>query len=202
MEIGVIGGTFDPIHRGHLSIAEEARVRLNLAQVLFVPAGQPQLRTDTPVSPVEQRVQMVRLAITNEPCFKLSTVEIERSGPSYTVDTIAQLNKQVGAGDELFFIMGWDSLSQLPQWKEPSELIKLCQLVVVPRPGFPNPDLDSLSTAVPGLSRLVILLDRPRLDISASRIRDRVSRGLPVNHLVPDTVERYIRDQGLYLDRD
>ena len=202
MDIGVIGGTLDPIHRGHLSIAEEVRTRLNLAQVLFVPAGQPLLRTDTSLSPVEHRVQMVRLAIANEPYFKLSTVEVEQSGPSYTVDTMARLKKQVGAGDRLFFILGWDNLAQLPRWKEPSELIKLCQLVVVPRPGFPAPDLDSLSAVIPGLSQRVILVDKPWVDISASQIRDCVSRGLPINHLVPDTVERYIRDHGLYVARD
>ncbi len=122
MNTGVMGGTFDPIHIGHLVVAEEVRARLNLGVVLFVPAGQPWLRADSPVSVVEHRVQMVRLAIADKPYFKLSTMEIERAGPSYTVDTIAELQGQIDAGDELFFILGWDSLAQLPQWHEPSRL--------------------------------------------------------------------------------
>lgn len=199
MNIGVMGGTFDPIHRGHLVIAEEVRVRLNLAEILFVPAGQPCLRTNSPVSAVEHRVQMVRLAIADKACFKLSTVEVERAGPSYTVDTVAQLKRQLGARDGLFFILGWESLAQLPQWKEPSRLIKMCHLVVVPRPGFSAPDINSLEAAIPGLSQRIIQLDTSRIDISASQIRGHVSQGLPIHHLVPEPVERYIGEHKLYI---
>ncbi|GAH55909.1 unnamed protein product, partial [marine sediment metagenome] len=106
MNIGVLGGTFDPVHNGHLIVTEEVRARFNLAEVLFVPAGQPWLKKDSPISPPEHRVNMVRLAIADKPYFKLSTMEIERPGPSYTVDTIAELQAQLGAGDELFFILG------------------------------------------------------------------------------------------------
>ena len=202
MNIGVMGGTFDPIHQGHLAIAEEVRVRLNLAEVLFVPAGQPALKTNSSISAVEHRVQMVRLAIVDKAHFKLSTVEVERAGPSYTVDTVAQLKSQLGAGNELFFIQGWDSLAELPQWREPSRLIRMCKLVVVPRPGFPAPDISSLEAVIPGLSHDVIQLDTPRIDISASQIRSRVSQGLPIHHLVPEAVERYIREHGLYITKD
>lgn len=198
MNIGVLGGTFDPIHMGHLRVAEEAKDRLNLAEVLFVPAGLPWLRADSPVAAAEHRVHMVRLAIDDKPYFRLSMIEIERSGPSYAVDTVAELKGQLGAEDELFFILGWDSLVELPQWQEPSRLIKLCRLVAVPRVGCSAPDLDSLENDIPGLEDRVILLDKPRVDISASGIRGRVSRGLPINHLVPEPVERYIREQGLY----
>ena len=135
MNIGVLGGTFDPIHNGHLVVAEEVRARLNLAEILFVPAGQPWLRINRPISSVEHRVAMVRLAITGKPYFKLSAVEIERPGPTYTVDTMVELQAQFGSGTDLFFILGWDSLVQLPEWKEPSRLITLCRLVAVPRPG-------------------------------------------------------------------
>ena len=198
MNIGVLGGTFDPVHTGHVLVAEEAKARLNLADVLFVPAGLPWLRGDSPVAAAEHRVHMVRLAIDDKPYFKLSTIEIERSGHSYTVDTVAELKGQLGAEDELFFILGWDSLSELPEWREPFRLIKLCRLVAVPRVGCSAPDLDSLENAIPGLADRVILLDGPRVDISASEIRGRVSRGLPIDHLVPEPVERYIREQGLY----
>jgi nicotinate-nucleotide adenylyltransferase len=198
MNIGVLGGTFDPVHTGHVLVAEEAKARLKLAEVLFVPAGLPWLRGDSPVAAAEHRVHMVRLAIDDKPYFKLSTIEVERSGPSYAVDTIAELKGQLGAGDELFFILGWGSLAELPEWREPSRLITMCRLVTVPRVGFPAPDLDSLEASIPGLADRVILLDEPRVDISASEIRGRVSRGLPIDHLVPEPVERYIREQGLY----
>ena len=198
MNIGVLGGTFDPVHTGHVMVAEEAKARLNLAEVLFVPAGLPWLRGDSPVAAAEHRVHMVRLAIDDKPYFRLSMIEIERSGPSYAVDTVAELKGQLGAEDELFFILGWGSLAELPEWREPSRLIKLCRLVAVPRVGSSAPDLDSLENAIPGVVDRVILLDEPRVDISASGIRDRVARGLPIDHLVPEPVERYIREQGLY----
>jgi len=199
MNIGVLGGTFDPIHLGHLAIAKEVRAQLDLAEILFVPTGQPWLKGNTPISAVEHRVQMVRLAITNKPYFKLSTVETERPGPSYSVDTFAELQGQLSAGDELFFILGYDSLVTLPQWREPSRLITMCQLVVVPRPGCPTPDLGKLDTVIPGLSQRVILLQSPEIDISAREIRNRVARGLSIRHLVPESVEKYIKQHRLYI---
>jgi len=198
MNIGVLGGTFDPIHLGHLIIAEETKVRLNLAEILFVPAGLPWLRMDSPISAAEHRVQMVRLAIGDKPYFKLSTMEIERAGPSYTVDTIAELKGVLGAGGELFFILGWDSLAELPKWREPSRLIKMCYLVAVPRVGCSLPDLKFMEAVIPGLAQRVISLDTPEVDITASVIRNRVAQGLSIDHLVPEPVDRYIREQGLY----
>ena len=198
MNIGVLGGTFDPIHMGHLVVAEEVRARLNLAEVLFVPAGQSWLKPDSPISAAEHRVQMVRLAIADKPYFKLSTMEIERPGVSYTVDTIADLQSQLGAGDELFFILGWDSLVEFPRWKEPSRLIKMCRLVAVPRPGSPPPHLKSLEALIPGLSQRVTLMEKPEIDISASGIRSRLAQGLSIHHLVPEPVERYIKQHRLY----
>ena len=198
MNIGVLGGTFDPIHLGHLIVAEEARVQLNLAEILFVPAGLPWLRMDSPILAAEHRVQMVRLAIGDKPYFKLSTTEIERAGPSYTVDTIAELEGQFGVEGELFFILGWDSLAELPKWREPSRLIKMCYLVAVPRVGYSVPDLKSMEAVIPGLANRVILLDTPKVDITASVIRNRVAQGLSIGHLVPEPVDRYIREQRLY----
>ncbi len=198
MNIGVMGGTFDPIHIGHLMVAEEVTNRLGLGEVLFVPAGQPWLKPDSPVAAAEHRVEMVRLAIADKPYFKLSTVEIERAGPSYTVDTIAQLQGRLGARDELVFILGWDSLAGLPRWKEPSRLIKMCRLVAVPRPGYSAPDLDALEALIPGLSQRVTLVDKPEIDISASEIRRRIAHGLSIHHLVPEPVEKYIKQHRLY----
>ncbi len=199
MNLGVLGGTFDPVHQGHILVAEEARVRLNLAEVLFVPAGWPWLKGDSPISAAEHRVQMVRLAIAAYPYCKLSTMEVEQAGPSYTVDTIRVLQAQLSAGDELFFILGWDTLAELPRWREPSRLIKMCQLVAVPRPGYPCPDLNSMEAVIPGLSQRLIMLDKPEVDIGATEIRNRVAQGLSVRHLVPEPVDEYIKKHKLYL---
>ncbi|MCX6003070.1 MAG: nicotinate-nucleotide adenylyltransferase [Chloroflexi bacterium] len=199
MKIGILGGTFDPIHNGHLAIAEEARTHLGLAEVLFLPAGQPWMKSDKPILPAVYRVQMVHLAIAGRPCFKLSTVEIEHNGPSYSVDTIAQLKTELAEPSELFLIMGWDSLLQLPYWREPSRLIKMCFLAAVPRPGSPRPDLKALEAGIPGLSERVIFLDKPDIDISATDIRNRVAQGLSIRYLVPRAVERYIKENALYL---
>ena len=199
MNIGVMGGTFDPIHLGHLIVAEEVRTRVNLAEVLFVPAGLPWLKTDRTISAVEHRLEMVRLAIADKPYFRLSTVDVERAGSSYTVDTIADLQGQIGAEDELFLILGWDSLAELPEWQEPSRLITMCRLLVVPRPGYPRPKLKSLKASIPDISQRVMLLDKPEIDISASNIRDRLAKGLSVHHLVPKPVNEYIKEHRLYL---
>jgi len=199
MNIGVFGGTFDPVHKGHLAMVEEVRNRLNLAEVLFIPAGQPWLKISRPISVAQHRVQMVRLAIAGKPYCKLSTIEIERPGPTYTIDTIVQLQTKLGAEAELYFILGWDSFYELPQWKESSRLVKMCHLVAVPRTGYPSPELNSLEAAVPGLKGSAVILNLPEIDISASEIRNRVARGLPIDHLVPEPVDKYIREHGLYL---
>jgi nicotinate-nucleotide adenylyltransferase len=200
MNIGVLGGTFDPVHIGHLAVADEAVSRLGLAEVLFVPAGQPWLKADTRILPAEHRLRMVQLAIADKPYFKLSTIEIERAGPTYTVDTIAELGQQFGDKDELFFIVGWDNLDSLPKWRQPSRLISLCRLVAVPRIGCPLPGLNALEAAVPGISQRVIILGKPEIDVSSSMIRGRVRQGLSIKQLVPEAVERYIKEQGLYQD--
>src|SRR4030042_7151163 len=131
MKIGVLGGTFDPIHSGHLVIAEKARLKLKLARVLFVPVGQPRLKTGRKIAPAADRVEMVKLAIADNPHFELSTVEIGRPGPSLSVETVAILQQQLGAEARLFFLVGWASLAELPQWKEPAKRIQLCRLVGV-----------------------------------------------------------------------
>jgi nicotinate-nucleotide adenylyltransferase len=199
LKTGVLGGTFDPIHNAHIIVAEEAIFSLDLAEVLFIPTAQTPLKEDLPMSAAEHRVQMVRLSIAGYPHFKLSTVEIDRPGISYTVDTISELRDNLGAEDELFFIVGWDSLAQLHRWKEPARMVQMCHLVAVPRPGYSLPDLDSLEKGVPGLSQKLILLDKPEVDISSTAIRERASRGLSIDHLVPPPVADYIKQNRLYL---
>ena len=198
MNIGVMGGTFDPIHNGHLIVVEETRARLNLAETLFVPAGQPWLNKSVFISPAEHRLEMVRLAIADKPYFKLSTIEIDEL-PSNTVDTIGELLVELLPEDKLFLIISWDTLAQLPRWWQPSLLITMCRLVAVPRPGYPLPDLKALEVVIPGLSQRVTLMDKPEIDISASAIRNRVARGLSIRHLVPEPVDEYIRQHKLYL---
>ena len=198
MKVGVLGGTFDPVHNGHLMVAEQVRIHLSLTEVLFVLAGQPWQKNDQSISSAEHRLQMLRLALADKPHFKLSTIEVERAGPSYTVDTIAELRRQLGTEDELFFIVGWDSLAGLPRWREPSRLVELCCLVVVPRPGYVPPELKALQSLIPGLSQSLILLDKPEIDVSASAIRQRVAEGLSISGLVPEAVEVYITQHGLY----
>jgi nicotinate-nucleotide adenylyltransferase len=199
VNIGVVGGTFDPIHNGHLLLAEEVRARLNLTETLFVPAGQPWLKAGSPISPAEHRVEMVRLATADRSYFKLETMEVGHPGPSYTVDTVRKLKAQLAIEDELFFILGADNLTELPLWREPSRLITMCHLVVGSRPDYPLPDLEALEAIIPGLAQKVMLMDKPEIDISASEIRDRVARRLPIHYLVPEVVDEYIRQHKLYL---
>ncbi|MCJ7791038.1 MAG: nicotinate-nucleotide adenylyltransferase [Dehalococcoidia bacterium] len=196
MNIGILGGTFDPIHIGHLVVAEEARIKLGLREVLFVPAGQPWLKLGRNITPAVHRVEMVRRAIADNPNFKLCTLEVERPGPSYTVDTLAMLRKQLGSEASLFFILGRDTLAELPLWKEPEKLVQLCRLVVVPRLG--SKDLKHLETAIPGLLDKVIQLDMPVIGISSSGIRQRIAQGLPIRYLVPAEVEKYITEHKIY----
>ena len=199
MNIGILGGTFDPVHNGHIKVAEIVKAHLDLAKVVFMPAGQPWLKSASPVSPAEYRVEMVRLAIAGCPGFELSLLEINRPGPSYTVDTIEEFRDKNSDGNELFFILGQDSLSQLPRWKEPNRIIELCRLAAVPRPGCQLPDLKQLEKLIPGLSSRLVLLDKPEIDISATQIRKRVAEGLSIRGLVPEAVAEYIKRHKLYV---
>ena len=200
MKLGVLGGTFDPVHLGHLAIAGEARAALGLDRVLFVPAAQPLLKPLYPVTPVAQRLEMLRLAVRDRPQFEVSTLEMERPGPSYTVDTIEELRRRYPDG-EIYFILGCGSLMQLPEWKEPARLIGMCRLAAAPRPGYPRPDLTALEGRLHGISRRVTLLEGPLMDISATEIRERVSKGIPLDELVPGPVAAYIREHKLYTEQ-
>ena len=200
MKTGILGGTLDPIHSGHLVVAEEVTASLSLDEVVFIPAGQPWIKAGNHISAAEHRLKMVELAIAGKPYFKVSTIELERPGATYSVDTIEQLKQQADAADELYFIIGWDNLIELPRWHRPQRLIELCRLVAVPRVGCSPPDLELLEKSLPGISQKVIMLVKPQINISASLIRERVAKRLSIAHLVPSAVEGYIRQQGLYWD--
>ena len=198
MNIGVLGGTFDPIHIGHLILAEEASVTLGCETVLFIPAGQPWLKNRNDILPVAHRVEMVRRAISGNENFRLSTLEVERPGDSFSVDTMKILSRHYGTTAELFFIVGQDALQMFQHWKNPVRLMQLCQLVVMNRPHSPPLDLAVLERVVPGISRRLIQLRMPDVGVSSTDIRERVARGKSIRYLVPAPVEEYITAHGLY----
>lgn len=194
--IGVLGGTFDPIHYGHLAAAEEARAKLSLREVIFVVAGLPPHKLDEEITPAEDRYAMVELAIASNPHFSLSRIDIDRPGPSYTVDTIALLRQQ--RTGEICFIMGMDALMEIDTWHQPQRLIQLCRLVAVERPDF-VPDLGRLEAAVPGIAARTEIIEMPQLEISSTDLQRRVREGLPIKYQLPPQVEEYIYQHRLYL---
>ncbi|MDD5128021.1 MAG: nicotinate-nucleotide adenylyltransferase [Dehalococcoidales bacterium] len=198
MKRGILGGTFDPVHSGHLVIAGSVKTQLGLDEVIFLPAGQPWWK-DRKITAAEHRLNMLGLALKNQPYFKVSRAEIERTGPTYADETIAEMRRHFDPGDGLYFIIGWDVVAELPLWRDPARLIQLCRLAAVPRPGYPRPDLPSLEVKIPGLTNRLTMLGEPLVDISATNIRERVAEGLSIDELVPAAVAEYIRRHGLYL---
>lgn len=198
VDIGIFGGTFDPIHLGHLIVAEELRLKLGFAQILFVPTGQPCFKADSVITLAHHRVKMVELAIASNDYFTLSRVEVDRAGPSYSVDTITLLKHQFGESCRLSFLLGSDALFALPQWKEAARLVEMCQLITFTRPGSVSPHSIHLEGAIPGISTRITLVEVPQIAVSSSQIRFRVASGLPIRYQVPEAVERYISEHGLY----
>jgi nicotinate-nucleotide adenylyltransferase len=198
MNIGLMGGTFDPVHLGHLAVAAAARLRFDLVKVIFIPAGQPYFKDIQAITPAWHRLNMLNLALQQSLFFHISTLEIERRGPSFAVDTVATLKKELYPQDELFFILGWDSLMAFPSWREPQRLMSLCRLVAAPRPGYPAPDISLLEKDLPGISSRTLVMDGPLLDISSTLVRRRVRDGLPLDGLVPPAVADYIAENHLY----
>jgi nicotinate-nucleotide adenylyltransferase len=190
------------VHLGHLIIAEEARVRLKLDQVVFTPAGQPWLKSRQPVSPAGHRLRMVELVVASNRFFRVSSSEMDRSGPTYTVDTLEELRRSLGPDTGLYFIVGMDALEQFHRWKEPEKLLELCNLVVVSRPGHQSVDINSLVGQYPPAGERLILLTVPRIEISSTEIRRRVSEGISIRYLVPESVEEYILEHQLYRDNN
>jgi nicotinate-nucleotide adenylyltransferase len=199
--IGIMGGTFDPIHLGHLAIAEEAREVLGLERVLFVPAGQPPHRAPGTVTDARHRAAMVELAISGNDAFELSRIELDRPGLSYTSDTLDALAEEQRSGGrepDLTFILSAETLRDLPSWHAPEQLIDTSRIAVVPREGYPAPDRAWLRERFQGRADRFDLLDGPRLGLSSTSIRARVAAGRSIRYLVPPAVAAYIGEHELY----
>ena len=198
--VGVLGGSFDPPHAGHLMIAQEAGERVGLDRVLFVPAGEQWLKEGQDVAPAAHRLAMTHLLVGAEATFAVSDVEVTRPGPSYTVDTLRILREESPPDTEFFFILGEDAVADLPRWYRPQELVSLCEFIAMPRSGdMGRPDLTAAYDAIPGLrERVNILEDAPRMDISSSRVRQLLASGASLSGVVPDPVAKYITAQRLY----
>jgi nicotinate-nucleotide adenylyltransferase len=191
MKLGVFGGTFDPVHHGHLIVAEYVRERIGLDRVLFIPTLISPHKTDAPVTSPTHRLAMLREGIKSNPYFQVSAMEIERGGVSYTVDTLRLMGEE-NATDEFFLLIGADNLMEFRSWKEPDEIVKRAKLVVMNRPGFAG------AAADPSLPKDIIQCPVPSIDISATEIRGRVQKGLTISYLVPPSVSRYIGRHRLY----
>jgi len=197
--IGLMGGTFDPIHLAHLVTAEATVEQFGLERVIFVPTRQPPHKQGHPITPAEHRYNMVVLATRSNSRFEVSRIELEREGPSYTVDTLEEMRAHLGAGVELYFITGADAILDIGTWRDPERLFKLCRFVAARRPGF------SAQAIREGLTRLerrygcrILEVDAPSLEISSTDIRLRVRESRSIKYLVPGGVEDYIYRNGLY----
>ncbi|MPZ49176.1 MAG: nicotinate-nucleotide adenylyltransferase [Dehalococcoidia bacterium] len=190
MRLGVFGGTFDPLHTGHLILAEASREQLQLDRVLFIPAGDPWRKSDREITPASQRLDMVRLATADNPNFEVDDCEVAHEGPSYTVDTLRSLSQRLPEA-ELYLILGEDALADLPNWRDPAGIASQAMIAVVPRGGIGMPWL-------PFPASRLLRVEMPYIGISATELRRRSRRGLSLRYLVPAAVEAYIREQGLY----
>lgn len=196
--LGVLGGTFDPPHVGHLWLGRLAADAFQLDRVLFMPALQPPHKRDLRISGSNDRLLLTRLAIDGDPLFELTAIEMERPGPSYTIDSVEQLQAAYGDGTKLFLVMAADSLQQIDTWREPDRLLSLVEWIVGPRPGVALPERAALEQRFGDAASRIHLLEGPSLDVSASEIRDRVAAGRVIRYLVPRPVEELIADRGLY----
>ncbi len=192
--LGVMGGTFDPIHHGHLLTAEEAAVQFGLDEVVFVPTGQPWMKGSSDVSGAEHRYLMTVIATASNPRFSVSRIEIDREGPTYTVDTLRAL-REANAGAELFFVTGADAMLEIFQWKDPAEILSLAHFIAATRPGY---DLAHFQAEAPTAHPNVSVMNIPALAISSTDIRQRVREGRPIRYLVPEGVKSYVEKAGLY----
>ena len=194
--IGILGGTFDPIHEGHLRIAESALECLRLDKVIFIPAGRPWLKSGQPVTDPAHRLAMAELAVEGNPRFEVSSIEIERPGPTYTVDTLAELRRRMGDAD-LYLILGMDSVRELGRWHRPERIFELCTVAAVSRPGVEDVSADDLERDFPASAGRVRMVSGPMVDTSATGIRSGAA-GEATLRGVPDQVGRYIRRHSLY----
>jgi nicotinate-nucleotide adenylyltransferase len=195
--LGILGGTFDPVHIGHLIIASYAAEALGLGRVLFMPAQTPPHKSRGDITPAEHRIAMVNLAIAGDDRFELSDLDLRSHGPSFTSDLLKRVHRELPAKD-LFFIAGADSLKDFPTWNEPEVILEHAQLAIASRPG--TDVTDAMLDAVPNLRNRSKLFESPLVEVSSSGIRDRVRKGASIRYVVPNQVERYIGNRGLYLD--
>ena len=195
--VGILGGTFDPIHIGHLILAEEAWFQLQLDRVYLVPAGDPPHKQGRRLAPVRDRLCMAELAAADVDYLLVSDLDATRPGPHYSVDLVRLVQTQEGAETEIFFLMGMDSLRDLPTWHQASWLVENARLVALSRHDV-APDWEFLEEKLPGVRRKVIILDMPELELASHAIQQRVRNGQPIRHLVPRAVEAYIHKHNLY----
>jgi nicotinate-nucleotide adenylyltransferase len=196
LRIGLLGGTFDPPHIGHLILGEYAADALDLTRLLYIPAADPPHKQAEQKTPVEHRLEMLRLALNGNPHFAISRVDIDRAGPHYSLDTVQIVQAQYPEA-ELYFVMGSDSLRDLPLWHRPAELIRLCKLAVMRRPGAEVwPDMHE--QILPGLAERVVMIDSPLIEVSSTEIVRRLGEGCSVRYLLPDSVLAYIQQHNLY----
>lgn len=193
--LGVMGGTFDPIHYGHLVTAEEALEQFRLDEVVFVPTGQPWMKEHEVVSPAEDRYLMTVIATASNPRFSVSRVEVDREGATFTVDTLRSLREEQGAGTDLFFISGADAILEILHWREPQELFDLAHFIAATRPGY---DLAHFEEDATSIRSEVTVMHVPALAISSTDIRARIADGHPIRYLVPEGVKSYVEKAGLY----
>ena len=196
--VGILGGTFDPVHCGHLEIARRAMDEAGLDRVLFIPAGSPRLKSAEPMAAPGHRLAMLRLATEGIAGFSVSDMELGRSGPTKTVETLRRLRLDYGEDTELIFILGLDVLARFDQWVDPHLVVEQARLLAVSRPGHTGFDWQGFYERCPYAVGRVDCIDSAAIDISASELRRRIASGAPVGGLVPEKVERYIRENGLY----
>ncbi len=193
--LGIMGGTFDPIHYGHLVTAEEALAQFELDEMVFVPTGRPWMKEHGSVSPSEHRYLMTVIATASNPLFGVSRIEVDRDGPTYAVDTLRELKRERGDDTDLFFVTGADAVLEIVQWKQPDELFRLAHLIAATRPGF---DLEAFEAHAPTRHPGITVMNVPALAISSTDVRARVRATRPIRYLVPESVKSYIEKAGLY----
>lgn len=197
---GIFGGTFNPIHNGHLIIAESVREQFGLDKVLFIPSGQPPHKRDPEVAGPERRFEMVQLAIGSNPCFEASRMEIDRAGFTYTVNTLQELRAEYGSETDLYFIIGADIVPELVTWKDFMRVFELCEFIAVLRPGFDKEAFNrEIGRIVENYGAVIHTVDARLIDISSTEIREKNSAGESIRYLVPDGVREYIDKEGLYI---
>ncbi|ADD02134.1 nicotinate-nucleotide adenylyltransferase [Thermoanaerobacter sp. CM-CNRG TB177] len=203
LRLGIMGGTFDPIHYGHLVTAEAVRAEFKLDKVIFVPAGNPPHKVKRKVTDKKHRYLMTILATITNPFFEVSTIEIDREGYTYTIDTIKEFKKIYGDKTQLYFITGADAVLEILTWKSADELLKMCNFVAATRPGVEGDRIDEeLNKIRKFYGNVIYKVTVPSLAISSTDIRERVAGGRPIKYLLPESVERYIQKYGLYKKDD